>query len=80
MAKSAFAAFGAVEGFGLFPFYTGVPGKHHLAYSVAIGNGERLVGMIYYYNTYLTSIVGVDGSRRVEKCYAGTQREATARP
>lgn len=48
---------------------------YHLSYALAIVDSEVLAAKIDKHDTYLAPIVGVDGARSVQHCYAMLQRE-----
>ena len=65
MAEASVASFCRRKLVDSFPFYLGNLCENHLADTVGVLYGERPVGEVYKYNTYLAPIVGVDSARSV---------------
>ena len=67
---TAGAALGVVQLVHFLPLHLFVTGKHHLCYALTILNDKILGRKVHQYHTHLATVVGIDGSWRVEHCNA----------
>ena len=78
MPEAAFGTVAVGQFVARLPYCLKAGCHNHLADAVAALYGERNIGVVYKYNTYLAAIVSVDSTRRVEKCDAVAQSQTAA--
>ena len=79
VSETAVFTFGAVQALRRFPFDAGVFFYDHLRDTVAIVDSEIVFPEVYENNAYLTSVVGVDGARRIDNGYSVIQSQSGTR-
>ena len=78
VAVSALTAFGLVELLNHLKLSLLMACYHHLCYALALGDDKRLCREVDEQHAYLATVVGIDGSGRVEHSDAVLQCQAGA--
>ena len=76
--EATLATFGFVEDLHCNQFGLLVASYHHLSYAFSVVNNKRFVAQVNHNHAYFTSVISIDGARRIQQRYAMLERQTAA--